>query len=232
MSLITWYSDTKYCHFHNQYKDRVSICDNGSICLNTVRLPDSGLYQIKIVSSSGALKPPKDSDFHLQVFEPVSCPNITVECLRNTISLSCSSSQGSEVTYSWETLLPSGNNSCVQLGQTIEINSFLSSESISYTCTAQNPVSRATSDPVELGICSVQGGKVSRWVIVLCASLLALLLIGALICLYKRKKTNRGQRETNQAEIEHSVTEEEPSPAPLIEPVYVTQPCAIYISSS
>ncbi|KAG7457108.1 hypothetical protein MATL_G00242980 [Megalops atlanticus] len=124
MSLFTWYPETKYCHFHNQYKDRISICDNGSICLNTVRLSDSGLYQTKIVYSSGDLKPPKHSDFHLQVFEPVSRPTITAECLGN-ISLRCSSSQGSKVTYSWETLPPCGNDSCVQLGQTIEINSFL-----------------------------------------------------------------------------------------------------------
>ncbi|KAI1882754.1 hypothetical protein AGOR_G00238190 [Albula goreensis] len=77
------------------------------------------------------------------ITEPVSKPNITAECLNGSISLSCFSSQGSAVNYSWETLPPCGNDSCVHLGTSMEIHP--SSESTAYTCTAQNPVSRATS---------------------------------------------------------------------------------------
>ncbi|KAG9331607.1 hypothetical protein JZ751_018636 [Albula glossodonta] len=87
-------------------------------------------------------------------YEPVSKPNITAECLNDSISLSCFNSQGSEVTYSWETLPPCGDDSCVHLGAAVEIHP--SSESIAYTCTAQNPVSRATSGPIYLGVCSIQ----------------------------------------------------------------------------
>ncbi|XP_036410778.1 carcinoembryonic antigen-related cell adhesion molecule 1-like [Megalops cyprinoides] len=157
--IVTWYSETNDSYVHNQYKNRISIRDAGSVWLNTVRLSDSGLYQIKIQYISGDLRPPTYSDFHLQVFEPVSSPSITVECLGNNISLSCFSSQGSEVTYSWETLSPYGNDSCVHLGQRMECYSTLLSESITYRCTAKNPVSRASSDPVDLAVCPVQGPK-------------------------------------------------------------------------
>ncbi|KAJ8362379.1 hypothetical protein AAFF_G00376070 [Aldrovandia affinis] len=85
------------------------------------------------------------------VFESVSKPNITAECRRNNISLSCSSIRGNEVTYCWETLPPGGNNSCLHLGQTMEIYPLPPSES-----TAKNPVSRATSDPFDLRVCPIQ----------------------------------------------------------------------------
>ncbi|KAG7457112.1 hypothetical protein MATL_G00243030 [Megalops atlanticus] len=207
--IVTWYSETKESYIHSQHEDRISIPDAGSVWLNTVRLSDSGLYQIKIQYSSGGIKPPTYSDFHLQVFEPVSSPTIRAECLGNTISLNCSSRQGSEVTYSWETLPPCDNDSCVHLGQMVECYPTLLSESISYRCTAKNPVSRATSDPVNLEICSVQGTRGGRWVPVLCA---VLLLIGALTCVCKWKKVT-GKRETDQAEPESPNTEEESSPA-------------------
>ncbi|KAJ8377428.1 hypothetical protein AAFF_G00260330 [Aldrovandia affinis] len=92
----------------------------------------------------------------MQVFERVSKPNITPECRRNNISLSCSSIRGNEVTYCWETLPPVGNDSCLHLGQTMEIYPLPPSESTTYTCTAKNPVGRATSDPIDLGVCSIQ----------------------------------------------------------------------------
>ncbi|KAJ8384280.1 hypothetical protein AAFF_G00206370 [Aldrovandia affinis] len=70
--------------------------------------------------------------------------------------------------YSWETLPPGGNDSCLHLGQTMEIYPLPSSESTTYTCTAKNPVSRATSDPIDLGVCSIQQPRDGRWVPALC----------------------------------------------------------------
>ncbi|KAG5830173.1 hypothetical protein ANANG_G00315570, partial [Anguilla anguilla] len=93
------------------------------------------------------------ADFHLKVFEPVSKPNIKAECLGSNVSLSCFSSQGTAVTYSWETLPPCGNDSCVHLGQAIDLQLHSLSPSTTYTCTAHNPVSRATSDSVDLEMC-------------------------------------------------------------------------------
>ncbi|KAJ8378488.1 hypothetical protein AAFF_G00239520 [Aldrovandia affinis] len=154
--------------------------------MNNVQLSDSGLYHIQIHDMSD-FKPTMYSRFHLQVFERVSKPNITVECRRNNISLSCSSIQGNDVTYSWETLPPVGNGSCVHLGQTMEIYPLPPTESTTYTCTAQNPVSRATSDPIDLGVCSTQQPRDGRWVPALCG-LSALFLIGLLIFLYKRNR--------------------------------------------
>ncbi|KAG9333764.1 hypothetical protein JZ751_010277, partial [Albula glossodonta] len=121
--------------------------------------------------------------FHVSSAEPVSKPSITAKCLRDNITLSCFSSQGSEVTYSWETLPPCGNDSCVHLGQTMEIHPLPPSESTSYVCAAQNPVSRATSDPVDLGVCSIPQPPGRGWVPILCPVTATLCLIGIIIIL-------------------------------------------------
>ncbi|KAJ8357944.1 hypothetical protein AAFF_G00050190 [Aldrovandia affinis] len=159
--VVSWFSKYKKHEFHSLYEHRIDIQEGGSIRMNNVQLSDSGLYHIKTHDMS-VLKPTKYSGFHLQVFERVSKPNITAECRRNNISLSCSSIRGNEVTYSWETLPPDGNDSCLHLGQTMEIYPLPPSESTTYTCTAKNPVSRATSDPIDLGVCSIQQPRVQR----------------------------------------------------------------------
>ncbi|KAJ8378469.1 hypothetical protein AAFF_G00239330, partial [Aldrovandia affinis] len=153
--VVSWFSKYKEHELHTLYEHRIDIQEDGSIRMNNVQLSDSGLYHIQIHDMSD-FKPTKYSRFHLQVFECVSKPNITAECRRNNISLSCSSIRGNDVTYSWETLPPVGNGSCVHLGQTMELYPLPPTESTTYTCTAQNPVSRATSDPIDLGVCSIQ----------------------------------------------------------------------------
>ncbi|KAG9331611.1 hypothetical protein JZ751_018640, partial [Albula glossodonta] len=94
---------------------------------------------------------------------------------------------GSEVTYSWETLPPCGNDSCVHLGATVEIHP--SSESTAHTCTAQNPVSRATSDPIDLGVCSTQQPPGGRRVPLLCAVIPSVFFAGLIIVLYMRYRS-------------------------------------------
>ncbi|KAG9330088.1 hypothetical protein JZ751_027349 [Albula glossodonta] len=180
-------SSLKDSHIHDLYKDRVGIMEDGSIYMNNIQLCDAGLYHI-ITQYISENKPEKHSRFHLQVFEPVSKPNITAECLKDNITLSCFSSQGSEVTYSWETLPPCGNDSCVHLGQTMEIHLLPPSEPTSYVCAAQNPASRATSDPVVLGVCSTPRSPGSRWVLILCSVTATFCLIGIIMILCKTKK--------------------------------------------
>ncbi|KAJ8349248.1 hypothetical protein AAFF_G00171300, partial [Aldrovandia affinis] len=183
--VVSWFSKDKKHDLSTLHEHRIDIQEDGSIRMNNVQLSDSGLYHMKTYYVSEDFKPSKYSRFHLQVFECVSKPNITAECRRNNISLSCSSSRGNEVTYSWETLPPGGNDSCFHLGQTMEIYPLPPSESTTYTCTAKNPVSRATSDPIDLGVCSIQQPRGGRWVLALCG-LSALFLIGLLIFSYKR----------------------------------------------
>ncbi|KAG9331609.1 hypothetical protein JZ751_018638, partial [Albula glossodonta] len=152
--MVSWSSRRKVPDVHDLYVHRIDIVESGSMHVNNMQRSDSGLYQMLIRYMSGDHKPSKSLSFQLRVLEPVSKPNITAECLNGSISLSCFNSQGSEVTYSWETLPPCGDDSCVHLGATVEIHP--SSESTAHTCTAQNPVSRATSGPIDLGVCSIQ----------------------------------------------------------------------------
>ncbi|KAG9331606.1 hypothetical protein JZ751_018635 [Albula glossodonta] len=184
-TVISWSSRRKVPDVHDLYVHRIDIVESGSMHVNNMQHSDSGLYQMLIQYMSGDHKPSKSLSFHLQVLEPVSKPNITAECLNGRISLSCFSSQGSEVTYSWETLPPCGNDSCVHLGATVEIHP--SSESTEYTCTAQNPVSRATSDPIDLGVCSIQQPPGGPWVLVLCGTVLTVLFLISIQLLHKRR---------------------------------------------
>ncbi|KAJ8274371.1 hypothetical protein COCON_G00089960 [Conger conger] len=209
--IVLWSPQTVF-QVHEQYKRRISM-GNASIWLNKLNLSDSGLYQVRIEYISGGLKAPENTYFHLQVFEPVSKPNITAECLGNNVSLSCFS-QGTEVIYSWETLPPCGNDSCVQLGQTIHLQLHPHPPSTTYTCTAHNPVSKASSDSTDLEKCFTSGSQ-GRWIPALCASSI-FIVFGALVLLYMRKKQTQYKREP----IQEAVMEEEPPSAMFsIDPV-------------
>ncbi|KAJ8262762.1 hypothetical protein COCON_G00152190, partial [Conger conger] len=163
------------------YRGRVSI-DNNSIWLHKLNLSDSGPYEVRTGSIYGG-SIQLYTDFHVQVFEPVSKPNITAECLGNNVSLSCFS-QGTNVTYSWETLPPCGDDSCVRLGQTIHPLP----PSTTFTCTAYNPVSKASSVSTHLEKCStrrLQGG----WIPALCAiSIFIVFGVLPVLLLYIREK--------------------------------------------
>ncbi|XP_064194884.1 T-lymphocyte surface antigen Ly-9-like isoform X2 [Anguilla rostrata] len=226
-TIAKWHFPEVALFVREQYKGRASI-GNDSLWLNKLSLSDSGLYQVKIEYTSGGFKPQKYTDFHLQVFEPISKPSITAECLGSNVSLSCFSSQGTAVTYSWETLPPCGNDSCVHLDQAIDLQLHSFSPSTTYTCTAHNPVSRATSDSVDLEMCFPQRSQVT-WVPALCATS-AFLAFGVLILLYKRKKQKQYKSETIQVEVDEPVMEEEPpSAVPSIDPVYVSTLCSSYL---
>ncbi|KAG9328816.1 hypothetical protein JZ751_010311 [Albula glossodonta] len=204
--MVSWSSRRKVPDVHDLYVRRIDIVESGSMHVNNMQRSDSGLYQMLIQYMSGDHKPSKSLSFHLRVLEPVSKPNITAECLNGSISLSCFSSQGSEVTYSWETLPPCGNDSCVHLGATVEIHP--SSESTAYTCTAQNPVSRATSGPIYLGVCSIQQPSVGPWFSVLGIIFFILFLTGLMV-ICKCAKKNKS--ETAQGKIERQCRKREPS---------------------
>ncbi|KAJ8332868.1 hypothetical protein SKAU_G00417640 [Synaphobranchus kaupii] len=196
-TIVTWYPQM-FSVVREQYKGRIST-GNNSVWLNKLHLSDSGLYRVKIEHRSGGFKPPEYTDFHLQVFELVSKPNITTKSLGDNVSLSCFSSQGSEVTYSWETLPPCGDDGCVHQNRTIYLQLQSLPPCSTYTCTAHNPVSRATSDSIGLGMCSSQRLQ-GRWVPVLCAS--TAFVFGVLLLLCKWKKQKRYKSETIQVKVD------------------------------
>ncbi|KAI1883815.1 hypothetical protein AGOR_G00235890 [Albula goreensis] len=74
------------------------------------------------------------------------------------------------------------------------------SEPTSYVCAAQNPVSRATSDPVDLGVCSIPQPPGSTWVLILCSVTATFCLIGIVIILCKIKKSE----DYEEAKLERS----------------------------
>uniref|UniRef100_A0A3B3SV12 Ig-like domain-containing protein n=1 Tax=Paramormyrops kingsleyae TaxID=1676925 RepID=A0A3B3SV12_9TELE len=129
------------------YKGRVKILEN-LIQLENLQLLDSGFYDVYVDYFTG--KKGQYRRFLIQVFEPVSKPSITAECLGSNVTLACSSSQGTNVEYSWETAPPCGESCLVHLGPVVEIAPSDAPTSLYYTCRAQNEFSNETSDPLEL----------------------------------------------------------------------------------
>uniref|UniRef100_A0A3B3QAF7 Ig-like domain-containing protein n=1 Tax=Paramormyrops kingsleyae TaxID=1676925 RepID=A0A3B3QAF7_9TELE len=172
------------------YEGKVKILEN-LIQLDNVQLSDSGFYDVNIDYLSQSTSQP--IRFILQVYEPVSKPNITAECLGSSVTLTCTSSQGTNVEYSWETAPPCGESCLVHLGPVVQIPFSDTRDSIYYKCTAWNEVSNETSNPLEPNLCPTQQPGFN-WIIALWMVIPALYLTGAVIYIKRsRKGSNIGK---------------------------------------
>ncbi|XP_029105986.1 SLAM family member 7-like [Scleropages formosus] len=151
VDVVLWLPQVSLLQTHLHYEGRVNIQDN-IISLERLQLSDSGFYNLKIDYFTG--QRPQNERFHLQVFEPVSKPSVTVDCQSGNLTLSCSSSEGSDVTYSWEILPPCGNSCFVRQGSVMQMKVKDGKGKKNYTCTAQNIVSRESSEPLDLDVCA------------------------------------------------------------------------------
>ncbi|XP_067898138.1 signaling lymphocytic activation molecule-like [Heterodontus francisci] len=81
--------------------------------------------------------------------EPVSKPVLTITAKTSTpnITLSCFVSKGNNVTFHWEKQSLSGAINRTSDGEELVIDHVSEQEQYVYICTAENPVSNATSDP-------------------------------------------------------------------------------------
>ncbi|XP_029105988.1 SLAM family member 5-like [Scleropages formosus] len=149
--VVLWLPKISFLQTHVHYKERVNIQDN-IISLERLQLSDSGFYDLNMGYFTGPQAQKKR--LNLQVLEPVSKPSVTVDCQSGNLTLSCSSSEGSDVTYSWEILPPCGNSCFVQQGSVMEMKVKDGKGKKNYTCTAQNIVSRESSEPLDLDVCA------------------------------------------------------------------------------
>uniref|UniRef100_A0A3B3Q895 Ig-like domain-containing protein n=1 Tax=Paramormyrops kingsleyae TaxID=1676925 RepID=A0A3B3Q895_9TELE len=202
------------------YEGKVKILEN-LIQLDNVQLSDSGFYDVNIDYLSQSTSQP--IRFILQVYEPVSKPNITAECLGSSVTLTCTSSQGTNVEYSWETAPPCGESCLVHLGPVVQIPFSDTRDSIYYKCTAWNEVSNETSNPLEPNLCPTQQPAGFNWIIALWMVIPALYLTGAVIYI---KRSRKGSNIADTPEDGHL------SPSPTTEPVYIQEmrvsSCAVY----
>ncbi|XP_051873752.1 uncharacterized protein LOC127571436 [Pristis pectinata] len=141
---------------HPVYEDRLYWSATDSPVLSNVRVTDSKRYSIQIdcysphINSSISAKV-----FELRVFEPVSKPVITKtgNCLSPNITLSCSVSNATNVTFCWEILSLSGNITTFD-GPELVINHVNEWEQYIFRCTAKNRVSNASSEQTITDLCN------------------------------------------------------------------------------
>ncbi|RXN00819.1 Apolipoprotein D [Acipenser ruthenus] len=91
--------------------------------------------------------------------EPVSKPNVTAVCSVNNITMTCSTSQGTHVSYRWEKVPACSSESCVSAGAEKLVDGLYGSTD-EYKCIAENPVSTETSDPLGTQACDENLHKV------------------------------------------------------------------------
>ncbi|XP_069752725.1 hepatic and glial cell adhesion molecule-like isoform X2 [Narcine bancroftii] len=146
--LASWAMD-KLMQQHPLYEGRLHWRRNGSVVLSNVQVNDSHRYRISIYSISTDAK---ETYFYLHVFEPVSKPVITKtgNCLSPNITLICSVSTGTNVTFCWEihSLTRDINRTCH--GPELVINHVNEVEQYTCRCIATNRISNASSEKKEL----------------------------------------------------------------------------------
>uniref|UniRef100_A0A8C7ABF5 CD84 molecule n=1 Tax=Neovison vison TaxID=452646 RepID=A0A8C7ABF5_NEOVI len=125
---------------HQNYNDRINVsCQNYNLEISNLRMEDSGIYKADINTKTVHTTTRR---FNLQVFRRLGKPQITqslMTSLNSTcyVTLTCSVDKEEEnVTYSWSPLGETGN--------VIRISRTPDSQELTYTCTAQNPISNSS----------------------------------------------------------------------------------------
>ncbi|XP_067898136.1 SLAM family member 5-like isoform X2 [Heterodontus francisci] len=133
---------------HPLYENRLERSTKDSVVLYKVQINDTKLYGLQVECYSKTMTETNERLFDLRVFEPVSKPVLTITAKSSTpnITLSCSVSKGNNVTFHLSQSL-SGAINRTSDGEELVIDHFSEQEQYVYICTAENPVSNATSDP-------------------------------------------------------------------------------------
>ncbi|XP_035940618.1 SLAM family member 7 isoform X1 [Halichoerus grypus] len=134
---------------HN--KERLDFLHgNYSLKLSKLDKSDSGDYRVVIYSSS--LKDPFIQRYGLRVYEHLSKPKVIMGLQNNengtcVTNLTCFMDQGGEdVTYSWESLGQTANES--HNGPILSISWRLGKKGMTFICVARNPISSNSSNPI------------------------------------------------------------------------------------
>ncbi|XP_072330732.1 hepatic and glial cell adhesion molecule-like [Scyliorhinus torazame] len=201
--LASWNFNTSY----NQplYENRLKRSRNGSVMLHNVQINDTKLYEIQIDCYS-TMTATREQSFDLRVFEPVSKPLMIITCSTSNITMSCTVSMGTKVTYHWEKQSLAGAIIRTYNGTELVIDHIHEQEQYMYKCIATNPVSMATSTPRIGEECNVnpsKGQKLSWMARNIAASGLLLALITIVYICYKIKPT-AGEKGSNESGKRHS----------------------------
>ncbi|XP_051890853.1 SLAM family member 5-like [Pristis pectinata] len=192
-----------------EYKRRVTFHPtNYSLEIRDLQRDDAGDYELTVTDELGGDKKGK---VRLEVYEPVSGTNITVQNIPGTcnLTLTCSVTSGNPTSFRWwrggEAVRNDSTHHLWEHGETVEVQHTTGVEDVVYKCEARNPVSEGTAQ-IRLGdVCNIttpapRNGEQNTVVSVTVGLVLLLLLIVGIVCFVKRRSvrsqyfTQRGSK--------------------------------------
>ncbi|XP_072135118.1 CD48 antigen-like isoform X2 [Mobula birostris] len=158
-NMIVKYLNGNISYFSNeQYKNRITYHPgNAGLEIHNLRREDSGDYEVICTAASSGNE--YKTTVRLEVYEPVSGANITVQNITGTcnLTLTCSVTSGNPSRFSWKREV-TGDNSSHHIwkdGKTMQVDCTAEMEDVVYRCEARNSISEDTAQ-VRLGdVCNL-----------------------------------------------------------------------------
>ncbi|XP_063293082.1 hepatic and glial cell adhesion molecule [Pelobates fuscus] len=141
------------------YKDRIKICENGSLLISSLMLSDEGTYEVEISITDDTFT--GDHSINLTVDVPISKPHITAVSstvleLSENFTLTCDHENGTKPSYTWvKGNKPLNNESRILLSpghKMLMIRKILMADDDIYSCLVENPISNGRSSPIKLTV--------------------------------------------------------------------------------
>ncbi|KAB5555801.1 hypothetical protein PHYPO_G00038280 [Pangasianodon hypophthalmus] len=125
----------------NRKQDGPGIVKDKFLELQPVKLSDSGTYNVEVFDVNGIrIKSHSES---VCVYAKIPKPRVNITCQDEKVDLRCDVEGGKDLSFSWYKNGKDLKKNVLNFSTNIEENKS------KYTCTAQNPVNKNTSDPVE-----------------------------------------------------------------------------------
>uniref|UniRef100_A0ABK0LC97 Lymphocyte antigen 9 n=1 Tax=Rattus norvegicus TaxID=10116 RepID=A0ABK0LC97_RAT len=137
-----------------EYSGRLNISQDGySLCMSNLTKSDSGSYQAQIIQKN--VDHTVRNEFILHIYEQLQEPQVTVKSMTSsendscTVTLICTVNGSKDgVQYSW--IQKDTHNKTSHESHILRVSPSACDPDLPYTCTARNPVSQNSSQPVRV----------------------------------------------------------------------------------
>ncbi|KAE8588626.1 hypothetical protein XENTR_v10022645 [Xenopus tropicalis] len=203
---------TTETRYQSRFFERARLLNNFTLEISALEMGDSGQFASLLVDTTGHMR---QNQVHLTVYEAVAQPTVQVfasnaeeEGKNCTVFLSCVTTNGSNITYTWsadsmESDHVISNELVYDGGHILKVILTPADQDISYTCTVTNPVSRRNTSVVPWNSCKFHSGAdagvFSCKMIPYLAATLILLFIAVtfwvLLCTRTKGKSRRKEKQ-------------------------------------